>query len=52
MRPIKFRGKAKKDGEWFFGNLFDKDTSNRTHICTTKKGCLDINPELLKGGEE
>ena len=46
-REIKFRGKAKKNGEWFFGNLFDEDTSGRTHICTTKKGCLDINPDTV-----
>lgn len=46
-REIKFRGKAKENGEWFFGNLFDEDTSGRTHICTTKKGCLDINPDTV-----
>lgn len=47
MRTIKFRGKDKKTGEWFYGNLFDKDTSGRTHICTTKKGCLDIDPDTV-----
>jgi uncharacterized phage protein (TIGR01671 family) len=46
-REIKFRGKDKKTGEWFYGNLFDKDTSGRTHICTTKKGCLDIDPNTV-----
>ena len=46
-RVIKFRGKDKKTGEWFYGNLFDKDTSGRTHICTTKKGCLDIDPDTV-----
>ena len=46
-REIKFRGKDKKTGEWFYGNLFDKDTSGRTHICTTMKGCLDIDPDTV-----
>lgn len=46
-REIKFRGKDKKTGEWFYGNLFDKDTSGRTHIGTTKKGCLDIAPDTV-----
>ena len=46
-REIKFRGKSKTYGEWFYGNLFYKDTSGRTHICTTKKGCLDINPDTI-----
>lgn len=46
-REIKFRGKNKKTGEWFYGNLYDKDTLGRTHICTTKKGCLDIDPDTV-----
>lgn len=46
-REIKFKGKDKKTGEWFYGNLYDKDTSGRTHICTTKKGCLDIDPDTV-----
>ena len=46
-REIKFRGTDKKTGEWFYGNLYDKDTSGRTHICTTKKGCLDIDPDTV-----
>ena len=46
-RKIKFRGKNKKNGEWFYGNLFDKDTLGRTHICTTTKGCLDIDPNTI-----
>ena len=46
-REIKFRGKEKKTGEWFYGNLYDKDTSGRTHIGTTKKGCLDIDPDTI-----
>lgn len=47
MRTIKFRGKDKETGEWFYGNLFDKDTSGRTHISTTRQGCLDIDPETV-----
>ncbi len=44
MRTIKFRGKSLKTGNWFYGNLFDKDTQGRTHITTTRKGCLCIDP--------
>lgn len=47
MRTIKFRGKDKRSGEWFYGNLYDKDTSGRTHICTTKCGSLDVIPETV-----
>lgn len=47
MRTIKFRGKDKRTGEWFYGNLFDKDASGRTHISTTRQGCLDIDPETV-----
>ena len=46
-REILFRGKSKSTGEWFIGNLFDKDNSGRTHICTIKKGCLDVDPETV-----
>lgn len=44
MRTIKFRGKARRDGKWFYGNLYVKDIYGRTHICTPERGCLDIDP--------
>lgn len=46
-RPIKFRGKGKKDGKWYFGNLYDIDTYGRTHICTINEGCLNIDPNTV-----
>ena len=46
-REILFRGKQLNTGEWFFGNLFDKDNSGRTHIATTNRGCLNIDPETV-----
>lgn len=48
MRTIKFRGKDIRTGEWFFGNLFDKDIHGRTHISSiTRKGCLNIDPSTV-----
>lgn len=47
MRQIKFRGKSLKTGEWFYGNLYDLDTHGRTHICTTYRGCLCIDPSTI-----
>ena len=46
-REILFRGKQLNTGEWFFGNLFDKDTKGRTHIGTTVRGCFNIDPETV-----
>ena len=47
MRPIKFRGKWRKTGEWFYGNLYVEDSFGCTHICTYERGCLDIDPETV-----
>ena len=47
MRAIKFRGKSLRGGEWYYGNLYDKDTKGNTHICTTQCGCLCIDPETV-----
>lgn len=44
MRPIKFRGKDRRTGKWFYGNLYVKDIYGRTHICTPERGCFDIDP--------
>ena len=46
-REIKFRGKDKRSGEWFYGNLYDKDNIGRTHICTTQRGSLDVIPNTV-----
>lgn len=47
MRSIKFRGKDKVTGEWFYGNLYAEDNRGRTHICTLERGCLRIDPETV-----
>ena len=47
MRTIKFRGKERRTGKWFYGNLYVKDTRGRTHICTPERGCFDIDPETV-----
>ena len=46
-RQIKFRGKSLNNGEWFYGNLFIGDVYGRTHISTTKRGCLNIDPDTV-----
>ncbi len=47
MRTIKFRGKDRRTGKWFYGNLYVEDTRGRTHICTPKRGCFDIDTDTI-----
>lgn len=47
MRTIKFRGKDRRSGKWFYGNYYDKDSSGRTHICNCSRGSLDVLPETV-----
>lgn len=47
MRTIKFRGKGRKIGKWFYGNLYVEDSFGRTYICTPERSCLDIAPETV-----
>ena len=47
MRTIKFRGKDRRTGKWFYGNLYVKDIYGRTHICTHERGCFDIDSETV-----
>lgn len=47
MRTIKFRGKGRKTGKWFYGNLYAEDSFGCTHILASGCGCLDIDPETV-----
>lgn len=46
-REIKFRGKSRSSGEWFYGYLFKSDSGERTHIIKNHKACLDIDPDTV-----
>ena len=47
-RIIKFRGKAKLDGKWWFGNLVVRDTIGHTQINDPDYGgCFDIDSNTV-----
>ena len=47
-RIIKFRGKAKLDGKWWFGNLVVKDTIGHTQLNDPEYGgCFDIDSNTV-----
>lgn len=46
MRTIKFRGKGRITGNWFYGNLF-MGMYGRTHIFSLEVGALEVDPETV-----
>ena len=47
-REIKFKGKSKRDGRWWFGNLCVKDTKGNTQIYDPEYGgCFEIDPDTV-----
>ena len=46
MRPIKFRGKGRRTGNWFYGNLYI-DMYGRTHIFSLEVGGIEVEPETV-----
>lgn len=46
MRTIKFRGKGRIAGNWFYGNLYI-DMYGRTHIFSLEVGALEVKPETI-----
>ena len=46
MRTIKFRGKGRRTGNWFYGNLFI-DMYGRTYIFSLEVGGLEVDPETV-----
>lgn len=47
MRTIKFRGKDRWNGVWYYGSLFVKEISGRTHIFATAVECFEVDPETV-----
>ena len=47
MRTIKFRGKDRWNGVWYYGSLFVKEISGRTHIFATATECFEVDPETI-----
>lgn len=46
MRTIKFRGKGRITGNWFYGNLYI-DMYGRTHIFSLEVGALEVEAETV-----
>lgn len=47
MRPIKFRGKYRWSGVWYYGSLFVNEKYGRTKIREHPLGYFDIDPETI-----
>lgn len=47
MRTIKFRGRDRWNGVWYYGSLFVKEISGRTHIFATAIECYEVAPETV-----
>ena len=47
MRIIKFRGRDRWNGVWYYGSLFVKEISGRTHIFATAIECYEVDPETV-----
>ena len=47
MRPIKFRGKYRWNGVWYYGSLFVNEKYGRTKIREHPLSYFDIDPETV-----